>query len=166
MPLTCHLMKVIHQLEQIKHNGIKSSIAMNARTKSRNFAEIIAEADELQRLFNSDLQNIIDQLSKAKSESSHPIHDLSEARGNNKHLNEELSKLQKEIDDLSFQDITDEITDIQQNENPQADKLSSINKSALQDTHNKSQEMKVVQPSNETMHVKSASESADMDTHS
>ncbi|VDI66274.1 Hypothetical predicted protein [Mytilus galloprovincialis] len=110
------------------------------------------------------IKKFIDQLAKAKSESSHLIHDLSEARGNNKHLNEEITNLQKEIADLSFQDITDGITDIQQNENPQADKLSSVNKSALQDTHNKSREMKVVQPSNEEM--KFASESSDMDTHS
>lgn len=81
---------------------------MDSWTKSQNLK------DKMQKPMNYKgssilTQTLIDELHTAKSEALLLIHQLSETKGTNKHLTEEVTKLKEKISELTFQDITDEM---------------------------------------------------------
>lgn len=104
-------MRIIHQLEHLKHNGTKSCIAIDMWIKSKQFNEISAETVELQQMFYKEIKEIIEEMVTAKAETSSIIHQLSEVKGKMKDLQTENIKLKQRVSQLSFEDITEQMVE-------------------------------------------------------
>lgn len=105
LPLQCQVQQVVARLSRLKHDGFKSTIALNVWIEKRNLPEIKQETFELQQTIQTELNYAIHHLNTLKSEITTLQTQLREEKGKNKKLNEQISALHKQVADLSFEDI-------------------------------------------------------------